>query len=158
ADLSVRGNRFGKVIPDYDAVIFDEAHLIEDIASDYFGFQVSNFQIDELVRDADQLPITDPMVTREITRISAKIRGLAEQFWMRFQQARFDGRYPLTPDLFAYRESDGTNRPTPLGEAYLALDGALGALVNTLEPLGEASPEADSLVRRCRQTRFELEF
>jgi Rad3-related DNA helicases len=51
ADLSVRGNQYGKVLPDYSAVIFDEAHLIEDIAADYFGSQVSNFQIDELVRD-----------------------------------------------------------------------------------------------------------
>ncbi|MBA3770169.1 MAG: ATP-dependent DNA helicase, partial [Blastocatellia bacterium] len=39
ADLNVRGNNFGKVIPDYAAVIFDEAHLIEDIAANYFGFQ-----------------------------------------------------------------------------------------------------------------------
>jgi len=31
ADLAVRGNQFGKVIPDYNAVIFDEAHLIEDV-------------------------------------------------------------------------------------------------------------------------------
>ncbi len=57
ADLSVRGNQYGKVIPDYGAVIFDEAHLIEDIAADYFGFQVSNFQIDELVRDTTYLPV-----------------------------------------------------------------------------------------------------
>ena len=40
ADLSVRGNQYGRVIPDYSAVIFDEAHLIEDIAADYFGVQV----------------------------------------------------------------------------------------------------------------------
>ena len=54
ADLNVRGNQYGKVLPDYGAVIFDEAHLIEDIAADYFGFQISSFQIDELARDARQ--------------------------------------------------------------------------------------------------------
>src|SRR5829696_1940221 len=69
ADLSVRGNQFGRVIPDYSAVIFDEAHLIEDIAADYFGVQISNFQIDELVRDSDTLPITDAIVTRDLTKI-----------------------------------------------------------------------------------------
>ena len=58
ADLNVRVHQFGKVIPDYGAVIFDEAHLIEDIAADYFGFQVSNFRIDELVHDAGDLPMT----------------------------------------------------------------------------------------------------
>ena len=158
ADLNVRGNQFGKVIPDYDAVIFDEAHLIEDIASDYFGFQVSSFQIDELIRDTDALPIPDAMVTRDLTKLAAKIIGLADQFWLKFVMARFDGRYPLTQDLFAYRESSGEDRPTPLGEVYLALDGAIGSLVSTLDPLAETSPEIDSLVRRARQARFDLDF
>lgn len=158
ADLSVRGNQFGRVIPDYDAVIFDEAHLIEDIASDYFGFQVSSFQIDELVRDSDALPISDAIVTRELTRIAAKIIGLAEQFWLKFTLARFDGRYPLTQDLFAIRDIGGQDRPTALGEAYFALDGALGSLVSAIEPFAEEMPEADSLLRRARQARFDLEF
>jgi ATP-dependent DNA helicase DinG len=34
ADLSLRDNDYAKVLPDYGAVIFDEAHLIEDIASE----------------------------------------------------------------------------------------------------------------------------
>ncbi len=63
-------------------MIFDEAHLIEDIAADYFGFQISSFQIDELARDADNLPITDAIATRDMTKIVAKIIGLADQFWI----------------------------------------------------------------------------
>src|SRR5688572_18445534 len=89
ADLSVRGNQFGRVLPDYGAVIFDEAHLIEDIASDYFGFQVSSFQLDELVRDTDTLPITDAIVTRDLTKLAARIVGSSEQFWMKFSLARY---------------------------------------------------------------------
>ena len=80
ADLNIRGNEYGRVLPDYSAVIFDEAHLIEDIAADYFGFQVSTFQIDELVRDADNLPITDAIAMRDLTKLSARIIGLADQF------------------------------------------------------------------------------
>lgn len=158
ADLNVRGNQFGKVIPDYDAVIFDEAHLIEDIASDYFGFQVSSFQLDEIVRDTDSLPITDAAVTRDLTKLAAKMVSLGDQFWLKFTLARVDGRYPLTQDLFTYRERTGENRPTPLGEVYLALDGAIGSLISTLDPLAETSPEIDSLVRRARQSRFDLDF
>lgn len=158
ADLNVRGNQFGKVLPDYAAVIFDEAHLIEDIASDYFGFQVSSFQLDELVRDSDTLPITDAIVTRDLTKTAAKIIALSDQFWIRFAMARFDGRFPLTQDLFSYRDREGSDQPTPLGEAYLALDGALGSLVSTLDPLTETAPEIDSLVRRARQARFDLDF
>lgn len=158
ADLNVRGNQFGRVIPDYSAVIFDEAHLIEDIASDYFGFQVSNFQIDELVRDIDGLPITDAVSTRELTRLSARIIGLADQFWIRFTQARNDGRYPLLPDVFTHRTSSGESKPTPLGEAHFALDTAVKDLETALDAFAETLPEAESLLRRARQARFDLEF
>ncbi len=51
ADLALRNSMYGSVLPDYSAVILDEAHLIEDVASEYFGAQVSNYQLDDLVRD-----------------------------------------------------------------------------------------------------------
>ena len=158
ADLNVRGNQFGKVIPDYGAVIFDEAHLIEDIASDYFGFQVSNFQIDELVRDTDTLPISDAVATRDLTKLAARIIGLAEQFWLRFSQAKTEGRYPLLPDAFAHRTSEGKSRPSALGEAYEALDTALRSLESFLGGYLADNPEAESLLRRTRQAIFDLDF
>src|SRR6185369_9999660 len=80
ADLNVRGNQFGKVLPDYGAVIFDEAHLIEDIAADYFGFQVSNFRIDELVRDAAALPISDAIAVNGVMKACSRVNGFTEQF------------------------------------------------------------------------------
>jgi ATP-dependent DNA helicase DinG len=45
ADLALRGPNVSGVIPDYDAVIFDEAHMIEDIATDFFGVSVSTNKI-----------------------------------------------------------------------------------------------------------------
>ncbi len=51
SDLVVREQGLGEVIPDYDAVIFDEAHMIEEVATLHFGFQVSNYRFEELVRD-----------------------------------------------------------------------------------------------------------
>ena len=159
ADLNVRGNAFGKVIPDYGAVIFDEAHLIEDIAADYFGFQVSNFQMDELVRDANVLPIADAIATTGIMRSSTRVTGLAEQFWVRFKQARdAEGRFPLLPDAFAHRSVDGDDDLTPLGEAYQDLDDALGRLETEIDVFSEKIPEADSVVRRIKQVRFDLKF
>ncbi|MFN0140698.1 MAG: ATP-dependent DNA helicase [Pyrinomonadaceae bacterium] len=159
ADLNVRGNQFGKVIPDYTAVIFDEAHLIEDIAADYFGFQVSNFRIDELVKDANQLPINDAIAAVGIGKTCAKVAGLSEQFWVRFDQARgAEGRFPLLADEFSERTSGGDTRPTRLGEAYNALDDALGRLETETDAYSEKIPEAESVVRRIRQTRFDLDF
>lgn len=159
ADLNVRGNQYGKVLPDYGAVIFDEAHLIEDIAADYFGFQVSSFQIDELVRDADSLPITDAMATRDLTKLGAKIIGLADQFWIRFTQARQqDGRFPLQKNAFADRNGKGDLEATPLGEAYVALEDALERLETAVDVHAEKITEADNLLKRIRQTRFDLDF
>ena len=159
ADLNLRGNEYGRVLPDYAAVIFDEAHLIEDIAADYFGFQVSSFQMDELVRDADNLQITDAIVTRDLTKLCARIIGLADQFWVRFTQTRGqDGRFPLLPNSFAQKSRDGGIETTPLGEAYFALDSALERMETALDVFAEKMPEAESLVRRVRQTRFDLDF
>ena len=160
ADLNVRGNQYGRVLPDYGAVIFDEAHLIEDIAADYFGFQISSFQIDELVRDADLLPITDAAATRDLSKVGIKIIGLADQFWVRFTQTRGgqDGRFPLVPDAFAQKTRNGDIQPTVLGEAYLALDSALERLETAVDVYAEKMTEAESLLRRVRQTRFDLEF
>ncbi|MBI3594482.1 MAG: ATP-dependent DNA helicase [Nitrospirae bacterium] len=52
ADLALRENSFGQILSDYDQVIFDEAHLIEEIASSYFGIQFSLYDLFELVADA----------------------------------------------------------------------------------------------------------
>ncbi len=159
ADLNVRGNQYGKVLPDYGAVIFDEAHLIEDIAADYFGFQISSFQIDELVRDADALPITDAIAVRDFTKLGAKIVGLADQFWIRFTQTRNqDGRFPLLPNAFAQKTRNGDIEATPLGEAYFALDSALERLETATDVYAEKMTEAENLLKRIRQTRFDLEF
>jgi ATP-dependent DNA helicase DinG len=54
ADLGVR-TAFGSVLPEYDTVVFDEAHLIEETATQYFGVQVSSAQVEELARDAETL-------------------------------------------------------------------------------------------------------
>lgn len=158
ADLNVRGGQYGKVIPDYGAVIFDEAHLIEDIASDYFGIQVSNFLIDELVRDTDNLPITDALATREITKIAAKILGLSEQFFMNLGNAKNDGRVPLNKDVFVTIMRGGDVQLTRHGEIHDAIDRALGDLTKEIDPFSKDVPEAESILRRIRQTRFDLDF
>jgi ATP-dependent DNA helicase DinG len=160
ADLNIRGNEYGRVLPDYGAVIFDEAHLIEDIAADYFGFQVSSFQLEELARDAVNLPITDVAINRDLTKLSGRIIGFADQFWARFVQGREqDGRFPLIQGSFAQKNSKGEIEATALGEAYFALDNALERVEATLDNLKkEDSSEIESVVRRVRQARFDLDF
>ncbi len=58
ADLALRrspASRAGaEVIPRYEAVVFDEAHNIEEVATEFFGAQVSNYRLYDLCRDVDR--------------------------------------------------------------------------------------------------------
>jgi len=54
ADLAVKDGSYGSVIPAYDTLVLDEAHLIEDVATQYFGVQVSSHKVEELVRDVER--------------------------------------------------------------------------------------------------------
>ncbi len=57
ADLALRTSRVGdyaSAIPNYDAVIFDEAHQLEDIATDFFGVRASTARVEKLARDAER--------------------------------------------------------------------------------------------------------
>jgi ATP-dependent DNA helicase DinG len=57
ADLALRTGKRGAhaaVLPPYDAVVFDEAHQVEDVATDFFGTRVSNARIVAFLRDAER--------------------------------------------------------------------------------------------------------
>ena len=45
---------FGEVIPRCSYAIVDEAHQLEDVATQYFGLAVSNYRVDDLARDVDR--------------------------------------------------------------------------------------------------------
>jgi ATP-dependent DNA helicase DinG len=159
ADLSLRGDTgYGKVLPDYGAVVFDEAHLIEDIAADYFGAQISSYQLDELVRDVNNLSLTDVNLNRDLMKFCARITGFGDRFFGGFQTLRGeDGRFPLTPDTFR-RPRGKEYEVTPQGEAFLALDKSLERLESALDAIKDAPSEVENLVRRTRQIRFDLDF
>ena len=54
ADASVRQSTYGEVIPDCHYAVIDEAHQLEDVATQYFGISVSNYRVADLVRDAER--------------------------------------------------------------------------------------------------------
>jgi len=159
ADLSLRNGNYGSVLPDYTAVILDEAHLVEEVASEYFGAQVSNYQIDDLVRDLGMLTIEEAEVDQELTHSVARMSRFADNFFMGFRDGRGeDGRYPIIPGTFARRQSSGEMEATPLGELYMALEGAIARTETTLDAVKDKPPEMEAIVRRLRELRFELEF
>jgi ATP-dependent DNA helicase DinG len=69
-----------------------------------------------------------------------------------------EGRAPIVPGTFARKLTNGEIEATPLGDAYLGLDGALARMETTLDALKEQPPELENLVRRIRQLRFDLQF
>lgn len=59
ADLSLREDGFGQLLPGVDAVIFDEAHQLPEIASNFFGITVSSHQLLGLCRDTITEELTE---------------------------------------------------------------------------------------------------
>ncbi len=51
ADAVLRDRGQFQVIPSYDVLVVDEAHLLEDVATDFFGVELSNLRVERLVRD-----------------------------------------------------------------------------------------------------------
>src|SRR6267154_787999 len=169
ADLALRNGAYGSVLPDYAAVILDEAHQIEDVASEYFGAQVSTYQIDDLMRDVGALKLEDRETERELGRISARIQRFADEFWISFREGRgLEGRFALAPQARSSSPTvrEGLDAGMDVGEPqagmpalpYHALDNALTRLETTLAAMSEPPADAESIVRRTRQLRFDLNF
>ncbi len=84
ADLAIRQDDFGSILPEYSAVVFDEAHEIEDVASDYFGRQLSSYRFEELARDTESmlriLRIDAAPLRKHLARMRERARGFFETF------------------------------------------------------------------------------
>ncbi|CAN5379747.1 ATP-dependent DNA helicase [soil metagenome] len=94
ADAAVRQNAYGEVIPDCSYAVVDEAHQLEDVATQYFGISVSNYRIDDLARDVDRAIGAKLVPDREqASRIRAgaeRVRDHAEAFFAALQMTRFE--------------------------------------------------------------------
>jgi len=86
ADLAVKQEDFGAILPDYAAVIFDEAHEIEDVAGQYFGLSVSSHQIEDLRRDTLAIARRKNFASNDLEQLLAILADRAEHFFARFPQ------------------------------------------------------------------------
>jgi ATP-dependent DNA helicase DinG len=71
ADAVLRDSGVFQVIPSFDVLILDEAHLLEDVATDFFGEEISNLRVERLLRDAQRewaaAPLEDRTVPAQLT-------------------------------------------------------------------------------------------
>ena len=137
ADAAVRQSSYGEVIPDCQHLVLDEAHQLEDVATQYFGLSVSNYRLDELVRDAERLlnsgaVATIPTATAGARRIACRDHvapSSATSPWRARMRGRSgEERLRVGPDWFGDIVDDGLALQTALDglEATMALAGGDG--------------------------------
>ncbi|HEY4978916.1 MAG TPA: ATP-dependent DNA helicase, partial [Candidatus Acidoferrum sp.] len=147
ADLALKHDDFGSILPEYSAVVFDEAHEMEDVASDYFGQQISNFRFEELARDADHTMRLTHQATPSLLRRTQRIREKSRNFFDCFPPR--DGRFAFSrPEREAFVEQ---NR-----EAYDALLNALKAMETEFAALTQKPEELLRIARRSFEIRQEF--
>ena len=81
ADLAVKEGSYGEVIPPYDTVILDEAHLLEDVATQYFGVTVSSHRVEDLCRDVERELSAAKLDARDVIAEVASLRHRSERFF-----------------------------------------------------------------------------
>src|SRR6185503_17738722 len=95
ADAAVRQSTHGEVIPAVSHAVVDEAHQLEDVATQYFGFSVSTYRVEELARDAERLGATagipDRKDAEEIAKAVGKLRDHARAFFAELVNAHRGG-------------------------------------------------------------------
>lgn len=137
ADMNVREQGFGELLPAVQAVIFDEAHQLPEVASLFFGESVSSRQVLELVRD---LEILSALELTEMARLLDDCRELKESI----ELVRAEFGHQLGRALWSER-SDALRQSQNL----LAIGERLTELALSLEPFSVKSKTAENLWRRA---------
>jgi ATP-dependent DNA helicase DinG len=125
SDLALRREGYGEVLPRYETVIFDEAHHLEDVATRFFGFSFSHYQLLDLAKDVQQAALVLPEDKKERTlRTADALLSSAEHFLHFFPTDR--GRFPLQEFIDENPGWDAeiqtiTDRLTRTGSALLSL-------------------------------------
>ncbi len=163
ADAAVRHNSYGEVIPDFQHLVVDEAHQLEDVATQYFGIAISNYRLDDLIRDSERLlrhigtGDSNGEVSRAVTRVSDHSRSFFGGVALaRRMRGRSEERLRIGPDWFGDVINDGI----ALGTALDGLE-AVAALAGGRSSAGtgqDANEDALTIARRAGEIRDDLQF
>jgi len=147
ADLALKQMKFASLLPDHTAIVFDEAHEIEEVATQHFGLQVSNYRVEDLARDTEATLRLKELKSAEATDASRELRRRSDVLFELFPSA--EGRA-----VFDNRESFlEVNRG-----AYSALLNVFVRLETELTRLKDRPEEINQLAERARELGQAFEF
>jgi ATP-dependent DNA helicase DinG len=170
ADASVRQSTYGEVIPECKYAVLDEAHQLEDVATQYFGIAVSNYRIDELGRDAERVlnmgAIEDPDST--LRRLVRRVDDHAHTFFAGLAQTRHlrapstslrasgsgEERLRIGPDWYGDVIDEGLG----LVHALSGLEAAMAQLAGPAGSGSKANEDAETISRRAGELRDQMNF
>jgi len=145
ADLAVKEEEYGGIIPEYGAVILDEAHDIEDVAGQHFGLTVSNHQVEDLRRDIHALARRKEILTAGLDQMLTLLADHADRFFWLFPAA--DGRTGYDSQAALVERQ---------GETYYGFLAVLEMLAAHLTTIRNAPEELVPLHRRLLEFRERL--
>jgi ATP-dependent DNA helicase DinG len=151
ADLAIKLQAEGApdagILPEAAAVIFDEAHELEDVAGNYFGISVSNLRVDDLARDVEASLQPNRMLSASLSGALGSLREKSQFFFSLLPPG--EGRFAFETRREFLEEN---------GDEFLALNQALTRLAGELEGLPQKPEEAFNFMRRAQELQVQLTF
>jgi ATP-dependent DNA helicase DinG len=159
ADAAVRKSTFGEVIPRCANAIVDEAHQLEDVATQYFGLAVSNYRVEDFVRDVDRALgarlVADSERRTELSHDAQRVRDESRRLFATLQAVRFEragggaaeSRLRVTAAVLARAAEDGA-----------AVIAALEALEADIALAKDVPEDVIALGRRAAEIKDDLRF
>jgi ATP-dependent DNA helicase DinG len=135
------------ILPEVGAVIFDEAHELEDVAGSYFGVAVSNQRVEELARDVEASLTRNKLLSTGILGALKSLRDRSQLFFSLLPAG--DGRFAFENRREFLEEN---------GEEFLALQQSLERLGAGLQNLPSKAEEIFTFARRARELQVQLGF
>jgi ATP-dependent DNA helicase DinG len=135
------------ILPEVGAVIFDEAHELEDVAGSYFGVSVSNLRIEDLIRDVEASLQRNHLLSPQIQGATRSLRERSQFFFSVLPAG--DGRFAFQNRREFLEEN---------GDEFLALMQALTRMGSELQNLPQKPEEIFQFLRRIDELRVQLRF
>jgi ATP-dependent DNA helicase DinG len=135
------------ILPDIGAVIFDEAHELEDVATNYFGVSVSNARLDELLRDVEESLQRNRLYTARLSGALGSVRERSQLFFSL-----------LPPGVGRFAFENRREFLEENGEEFIGLRQALRRLESEFEVMSEKPEDIFTFTRRARELYAQLGF